>query len=127
MIRLEAPLPVIQTISILPNPQESDTENLLNNLDVKRAMNGMKYSYVKSNPRRRLTYEFRLTRMKTLELQAFIESYFDSEIKITNHKDEVWHVRLVNNPFDFSNVGAAFGAPGREFANIQIQFEGVKV
>jgi len=120
MIKLEAPLPAVQTTSFLPNPQKGDVENLLHNIDLKRSMNGTKYTYVKSNSNRRLTYEFRLTRMKGLELRAFIQSYYDSEIKMTNHKAEVWHVRLVNNPFEFSSASG-------ETVTIQLQFEGEMV
>jgi hypothetical protein len=126
MIKLEAPLPAVQTISILPDPQSNDSEALLHRVDTKRAMDGTKYTYVNQVDRRRLTYEFRLTRMKALELRAFIQSYFDSEIKLTNHKDEVWHLKFVNNPFEFSTAGRAAGSPGGEIQSIQLQFEGVK-
>lgn len=113
MIILEA----FQTTTVLPNPQDADTENGVHSLDMKRAMDGTKYTYVKSTDRRRLTYEFRLTRMKALELRAFILAYYDSDIKMTNHKDEVWEVKFVNNPFELSTSG-------RDSVSIQLVFEG---
>jgi hypothetical protein len=119
-VKLEAPLPAIQTISFLPNPQKSDVENQLHKIDLKRAMDGTKYTYVKSNDRRRLTYEFRLTRMKGLELKAFLQSYYSSLIRMTNHKDEVWEVKVINNPFEFSSLN-------QQVISIQLQLEGVKI
>lgn len=63
-LMLQAPYPDIQTTSILPNPKASDFQNQTHSLDVHRSMNGVKYTYVKSKPDRRLTMNFTLSRMK---------------------------------------------------------------
>lgn len=124
MIKLEAPLPVPVCVSFLPDPESSDVENLLNNMDIHRSMSGNKvYTYVRSTEQRRLTYEFRLTRMKGLELRAFIEAYYADQIRMTNHKSEIWLVKFVNNPFEFSGIGRAGPT---EYVNIQLQLEGTK-
>jgi hypothetical protein len=46
MFTFEAPYPAIQTTSLLPNPQWSDQEGLLDEVLWKRAMDGTLYTYV---------------------------------------------------------------------------------
>lgn len=122
MIKLEAPYPNINTISYLPNPQFGDSE--AENIEVQKhvMISGKKYTYVKtSNDRRKLLFSLYLTRMKALELKAFIKSYFASSIKLTDHLSQVWIGHFTLNPFDFEVVGPS------EYCNIQLEFEGVLV
>lgn len=127
MITLQAPLPGIATTTYLPNPTFGDTEGISSTLTVKRSMNGLRRTYVKKVLDRELSYTFRLTRMKGLELRAFILEYFDSKIKLTNHKNEVWEVYFINNPFEFQQVRRWMNSPGNEETGINLQFRGRKV
>ena len=109
-----------QTTTILPNPEWSDSEQLTGEVTIKRSVNGAVYTYVKSkNDRRRLLFRFRLTRSKSLELKAFIQSYFSSTVNLIDHKNQRWIGNLLNNPFEFE---ALLG----EEQNIQLEFEGIK-
>ena len=127
MIELAAPYPAIQTVTLLPNPQFGDGEAETCEVATKRAMDGMLYTYVKSKVgRRRLTLPFQVTRMKGLELRAFIQSYYASKVRLTDHLGQVWIGNLVNNPFEFSTSKRSVASPGGELQTIQLEFEGVK-
>ncbi len=115
-IRLEA----YQTITYLPNPTFSDSENLAVAISQKFSMNGKRYTYVKSkDERRKLIMRFDLTRAKGMELHAFIRAYYSKEILLTDHNGIIWLGHFTSNPFDFET-------PARgEYQNIQIEFEGI--
>lgn len=117
MIKLAAPHPTIQTITLLPNPEFSDSEGLTAEVLQHRSMVGTLYTYVKAkNTKKRLLFRFQLTRQKALELRAFIQAYYKSKIRVTDHNNISWIVYLMNNPFEFeSRVD--------EQQTIQLEFE----
>jgi len=120
---LQAPVPSLTTTTILPNPKFGDSEKPSHSIDVKQSMNSTLYSYVKSNDRSKLQYTFVLSRMKSLELRAFILSYYRALIRLTNHKGEVWDVYFTSNPFELgSGVGAS--EPGGTSVTITLELEG---
>lgn len=117
-MRLAAPYPGIQTITLLPEPEFSDSEALTIEISTKRTITGNLYTYVKTkNQRRKLLFRFRLDRMKGLELRAFIQSYYQSDILITDHNDVSWIGKFTSNPFEFEST---------QLDTIQIEFEGKK-
>jgi len=128
MFQLQGPLPGVQTTSLLPNPEFGDGENLVAQVSTKRAMDGTLYTYVKRKQRRRLQWTFQLTRNKGLELRAFIQSYFASRIRVTDHHGRVWVGNFVNNPFEFETDRRAAPAiapmPRGERQVITLEFEG---
>ena len=131
MFIIQAPYPTLQTTTILPNPQFSDAESLLDTVDIKRAMDGTLYTYIKSRDgRRHLKWTFQLTRNKGLELRAFIQIYFAKNIMITDHNRSIWIGNFVSNPFEFvtsSKGGPAISPMLRgEMQTIDIEFEGIK-
>jgi hypothetical protein len=129
MFEFAAPHPGIQTISLLPNPQFSDGEALTASLSVKRATDGTLYTYVKTKGgRRKLTWTFRLLRPKALELRAFLQSYFASTIRATDHNGRIWLGNFTNNPFEFDtdSGGPFIGGLRGEMQTITIEFEGVE-
>ena len=127
MIELAAPYPAIQTVSLLPNPQFGDGEAETCEVATRRAMDGTLYTYVKSKAgRRRLAFPLNLSRMKGLELRAFIQSYFATRVRLTDHLGQVWVGHFIGNPFEFSTPRRAGGWPGDEMQTIRLEFEGVK-
>jgi len=111
-----------QTTTILPNPQWNDSENLTSSVNVRRSMNGMVYTYVKTkNSRRKLSMTFKLTHQKGLELRAFIRSYFRSPITLVDNEGQTWSVKFTSNPFEFSTSSPSEGQ------DIHLEFEGVKL
>ncbi len=130
MLTLQAPYPLLQTTTILPDPKFSDSEGLMIVVTRKLAMDGTKYTYIKNKGRRKLSWSFRLTRNKALELRAFIQCYFASPIQVTYYNGRVWVGNFVENPFEFDTAESAGPAirplPQGEFVQIQLEFEGVE-
>ncbi len=109
-----------QTTTLLPNPEFGDSEGILDEVSIKRTINGSRHVYVKTkNQRRKLIFNFRLTRLKSLELRAFIQSYFSSIITLVDHEDQTWVGNFMSNPFEFTSIAASE-------ISIQLDFEGVK-
>ena len=130
MFTLQAPYPAIQTTSLLPNPKFSDTEALTETLQLKIAMNGTLRTYIKTKGvREKLQWNFRLTRNKALEVQAFMRSYHASKVKVTDHNDRVWIGNFTNNPVELDTVSRAAPAvqtlPRGEYVEFTLEFEGV--
>lgn len=116
MIRLQA----YQTVTLLPNPEWSDSENLVDEIIVKRVLEGGRHVYVKTkNNRRRLLFNIKINRMKALELRAFIQAYYISEIILTDHLGQQWIGKFTSNPFEFTSQLEAIQV-------IQLEFEGIK-
>lgn len=131
MFTLQAPHPALEATTLLPNPEFGDGENLTDEVAVKRAMDGTVYTYVKTKAqRRKLEWTFRLTRNKALELRAFIQAYYASKIRVTDHNDRVWVGYFTDNPFEFDTIARALPArapmPRGETQEITIEFEGVE-
>ena len=125
MLMLQAPLPGLVATTILPNPQINDAQAKQHTVTIKRAMDGTCYTHVQTTDgRHKLTYQVNLSRMKALELRAFVTAYFSSQIRLTNHKGEVWRVWFTSNPFEFDTLERAGGQPGDELVAITIECEG---
>jgi len=119
-VKIQAPYPLLHTTTLLPNPEFSDSEAMLDEVIKKRSMNGSLYTYVKTKAsRRKLLMTFQLYRMKGLELRAFIRSYYKSKIRLTDHLDQVWIGYFTSNPFDFDT-------DTDEWQTITLEFEGIK-
>jgi len=121
MIILQAPHELIQLTTVLPNPVFGDGENIASEMTLRRSMSGLAYTTIKTNDRHKLTYDFILTRKKALELQIFVKTYYDQNIRLTNHKDEVWLVKLLTDPFQFE-INKRF-----ERNSISLEFEGERL
>ena len=131
MFTLMAPYPLLQTTTLLPNPQFSDQERLTAIVTRKTAMDGTRYTYVKrKGSRRKLTWSFRLSRNKGLELRAFLVSYFAAPVKVIDQNGRIWIGNFTSNPFEFDTTERAGPAispmPRGETMNIEIEFEGVE-
>ncbi len=130
MFILEAPYPAIQTTSLLPNPEFSDQEALLHTVTRKRAVDSTRYTYVKRRSRRKLLWSFQVTRNKALEIAAFIQCYFASKLRITDHAGRRWIGHFTSNPFEFdtgSRAGPAISPlPRGETVRIDLEFEGIE-
>ena len=114
------------TLSVFPSPEFSDVENAPHILDIKRTITGVTRVYKKTAQTRILNYTLNLTKEKAMELRAFLIKYFDSDIKITNHKNEVWIVKLTNQPWVLNADQVAQNYYGNERVQIPLAFEGTK-
>jgi len=111
-----APWDLIQTTTMLPDPQLGDLRSKILSVNIRNAINGNFYSYKKSNTtyvrddnnemqkldRYRLIWEFKLRRGKADELKAFIETYSGYRWRVVDWMERVYRVYLVNDPVDFT-------------------------
>jgi hypothetical protein len=129
MFTLSAPYPSQQTTTILPNPQLGNSEANTGTITRKVAVDGTRYTYVRSSDRRKFTWSFRLTRNKALELVAFIKAYHTSAVRVEDHSGRVIIGVFRTNPFEFETALASKPAilPLRrgEQVTITVEFEGV--
>lgn len=126
MMILQAPVPTLTTTTLLPSPNFGDGETPRSTAEIQQSMNGTLQSYVKSNNRSKLQYSLNLSRMKALELRAFINSYYRATIRLTNHKGEVWDVKFTANPFDFTSKSRS-SYPGNSQVEITLELEGLLI
>lgn len=95
---LRAPWPNYKVTSILPNPQFDDARSVESTITIKRTMTGKKYTYIQPSERYTLTLPFQLTRMKSLELEAFLKVYQAAPIFMELYDGSQWEAKLVNEP-----------------------------
>jgi hypothetical protein len=129
---LEGPVPGLVTSTVLPSPLFSNSNAAQHDINVKRAIDGTRRTYVKSIPRRKLIWNFRLDREKGLELRQFLSVYFADQLKVTDQDGIVWFGYLTNNPFEFDTPGRAgrsqstIAGVRAERQTITIEFEGTQ-
>lgn len=127
MFYLEAPYPGIQTTTLLPNPVLGDSDNLLVAILTKRSMDGTLYTYVKKKDgRKRLVFNFQVTRMKGMEVKEFYRSYAASRIKITDHLGRIWVGSFMTSPLELEFTGPwkSKRYPRGEIISLALEFEG---
>jgi len=130
MIRLGAPYPGVEVYTYLPNPEFTDSENSVGTVEFKRSMNNVRYSYVKSRAQyRRIQFAIEMTRMKALELRAFILQYKSRRIELVDHLNQRWLGYITTNPNEFESTTPINGVDadiGYATYRIQLEFRGVK-
>ena len=72
---LVAPIPLTETTTVLPNPNFGDQEGATGELNILRTVKGRRRTYVISKDRRKLRWDFTLSRNKAIELFEFYRSY----------------------------------------------------
>jgi len=121
---IAGPYPSLRTTTLLPSPRWGDSKAIGGTFISMRAMDGTLYTYVKSrNGKKKLRWDFELSRNKAMELREFFKAYFGEAVKITDHDGDVWIGYLINNPFEFATSGRAGGWPGGESMTVTIDFE----
>ena len=124
MFLIRAPYPAPQVTLIMPSPNWGDSVNVTATLQIIHAMDGTRYTYVRDRDgRKKLQWDFQITRHKALELRAFIRVYYSLKVQIIDHNSDTWVGYLINNPFEYTGSGKAEGFPGDETMDITLEFE----
>lgn len=121
MIILQAPYDLLETTIFLPSPSFGDTLSLRLGLNRKVSINNVRYTYVKRKNRQKIDYTFLITREKSFELQVFVKDYVTAYLKLTNHKNEIWKMRFVSDPFTY------VAKTRDERIEILLSFEGILI
>lgn len=95
-----APWPNYKVTSILPNPEFGDSRASESTIIIKRTMTGRKLTYNQPSDRYTLTLPFQLTRMKSLELEAFLNAYQSAPIFVELYDGSQWEAKVVDIPIN---------------------------
>lgn len=121
MIVLQAPHELIVTTTVLPSPLVGDDEAPTTSLQLNRAIDGTVYTQGRIIGRYKFTYVWTLTRVKAIELIQFVNTFYTKNIRITNHKNEVWVVNVLTDPNEIAVMTRG------EFCTVKLELEGSKL
>ena len=126
---LEAPYPKIKVTSVLPKPRFQDGRATESTVQIKRAADGRTLTYTNPSDRIKLTLPFRLTRKKSLEVEAFIKSYQSAHWRITLYDDSMWDAQLVGVPVSRQVVDrqGTDSRAGKEFIDVTLTFSAIRL
>lgn len=119
---IKGPYPNPKVTIILPNPQFEDARASESKIQVKRTMTGRLITYVQSSDRVTLRLPFILSRMKSLELEAFINAYQSARWQVTLYDGSVWDAQLVGEPVIRAAVGrgGSSSTTGKEVVEVAL-------
>lgn len=128
---ISAPYPNDKVTTVLPSAEFTDSRAARDGVTVKRSMLGRTITYVSTTDRETLNLPLRLTRMKALELEAFIQSYRSATWRIKMYDNTTWEAKLlgrdvVRNAIDRLG-GASASLTGSELVNLTLQFSAKKL
>ena len=130
MFILQAPYPALTTTMVLPTPELSNGEGLTVQVTPYRAQDGTLRTYVKTTGgRRRLSWEFLLTRPQALELRTFLKMFFAEKVRVSDHESRYWLGNFDNNPFELATVRGArpdASTTRGETMTVRLEFQGVE-
>lgn len=124
-MRLSAPLPAVQTVLYLPNPEWQDRRAPKLDVTFRRSMNNTTRTYVKTSGNWTFEYDLNLPRNLALRLRTMVQSFYNRQWLLLDHDDRRWRVYLTNNPFQFTASRRA--EPVREMNTIHLTFEGTEL
>lgn len=122
-----APYPAIKVSVVMPNAQFQDGRAAEVSVDIKRSMVGDTFTYIKTTDRKTLTLHYKCTKMKALELQAFLRIYYRADWLISLHDGTQWIGNVSKNPFEGRTNERAGGQPGGELVEFDLIFSAYKV
>jgi hypothetical protein len=124
MFVLRAPYPDVQATVILPSPIFGDSKANVATVKIIHSMDGTRYTYKQpKDGRKTFQWDFKISRNKALELQAFIKVYNRFKIQTIDYNSDKRVGYLINNPFEYTGAGKAEGFPGNELMEITLSFE----
>lgn len=124
MMILKAPYPASATICILPDPEFENSERLQDEIQLKKAMNGTRYTYVNTLTPHIFMWSFVLLHDKAVELLEFMEKYVADKWQVTMHDDQIIEGYLLTNPSTVSMNGRAVYGTNTEYATVSLEFQG---
>lgn len=124
MFILSAPYPGPQVTLLMPSPNWGDSIAPTSSVQTMRMMDGTRYTYATSRDgRKRRQWDFRISRAKALELQAFYKVYHRIKVSVKDHDNEIYIGYFSINPLEFTGSGRAVGWPDGETMDVSIELE----
>ena len=124
MFTLMGPFPNYSVTTLLPSPSFGNNAMLRNSMTIMRTLDGTLFTYVKrKDSLRKLKWSFKISVNKAKELSDFINTYYASKIKATDHNGDSFIGFLKNNPVEFVGASRAFNWPGSEVVDVTLELE----
>lgn len=127
---LEAPYVAPVAALILPNPELDNSEGQDLSVDLRKAIDGTRSTYVKSNNQKRIAFAWaNLGRGKLVEVEEFYKLYTGQRIRLTDFRGDVWNVIFSDNPINIVVGRRSFnsGAARKESGTLELEFLGTQV
>jgi len=106
---LRAPYPATKVTTMLPNPQEENSQGSQSKVQIVRGSTNVKlWTYVQSSDKVDLVATWIITRAKDIELTEFIRVYHTAEWEVEYTHDDVvkkWQVQLIGAPIRRKTIG----------------------
>ncbi len=118
---LMAPHEKPEVTSLLPSPNFGDSNDIEAEIAIKRSMNGTTRTYIKTSADDKLVYDFIMSRLKMVEVMNFISLYYTANVRLINHKGEIYVGKILNDPFEYATVRRG------EEGSFRLEFRGVKI
>lgn len=118
------------TTLLMPNPELENTEGQDLSLQLRRAIDGTRSTYVKSSDRKSLSFTWNdLGRGKLVEVEEFYKLYAGDHVLLTDFRDDVWDLIFNENPISvqMTSRSANFGGPRQESGSLTLELLGVKI
>jgi hypothetical protein len=109
----------------LPAPEWGDGENYGGVFTIRRSMNNIPYTHVRTLSLRKLQLPWVLAKRKAWELREFLIANNDKLMTLTTWKGDKWFVNLITNPLELVVRGRY--ANEDEKVSVELEFEGLKV
>lgn len=109
----------------LPAPEFGDAENYGGVFTIRRSMNNIPYTHVRTLSLRKLNLPFVLAKRKAWELREFLIRHNPELMTLTTWKGDKWFVNLTTNPLELRVSGRY--EPENEKVSVDLEFEGLKV
>lgn len=118
-------LQVKNAVITLPAPEFGDGEAYGGVFTIRRSMNNIPYTHVRTLSLRKLNLPFVLAKRKAWELREFLIQNNPELMTLTTWKGDKWFVNLTTNPLELRVSGKYSNED--EKVSIELEFEGLKV
>lgn len=131
IVTLRAPYPTNKTTTRLPPPRFLNSRKTESDYQFKRTRKGRLLAYPRTNFDSELKLTFRITRQKSLELEAVFNAYQSGTFWLELHDGSTWAVKLTDNPFRRVAIGRRTDnradETGGETIDVTLTFSGTKL
>jgi hypothetical protein len=126
---IKAPYPNHKVTATLPSAKFDDARASESTVTIKRSMLGRKITYVNPSDRYTVVLPFILTRMKSLELEAFVQAYQSAHWEITLYDGSKWDCLLVGEPVSRAATQRIGDnpTPGKEAVEVTLTFSAKRI
>lgn len=120
MITLEMPFVSPVLTFTLPNPKLGDSKQDSLGTKINYSMDGSVKTIIRTGQTVKLVWNFSLTNCANgrVDIEDMIQLYANDDIKITDWRGDIWKVKCVSNPVEFTE--------SKNSQDVTLEFRGIK-